>query len=751
VQPRSARARFAPSRPLALVLVLVSALVLGTPTAGAQLIDHSVTVRFINFSPLDVATASGLQAGNCWDQAPPGVIPAGATVVWKTEPCNPLIPTPLVGVVGLRIRGAPNGVDGQVTWDTNVLGNPNPFTATVPQGCELQRRILQGGAELEVELTLICRFSSLDGIPDLWKIHGALLQDDPGAPAQLVDLPRMGAKVGQKDIFVHMDWMEDSSRSQKVRPEALRRVRDAFLAKGFHLHIDHGPDSVNYATNQPWGNLSRAHKVPVDLELGSGSKDAMDKTTYDWTEFDAIKEATGEPISFKRSGRSRIFRYALAAVTLGKDGGGTLSAAGLARSAIGSDFLLALGVLSRPATVDDETGTFMHELGHSLGLEHGGVDEVNYKPNYFSVMNYAYADFGVPRSSGPNIWDYHSAPTTVFDERGIVEERGLGPQAAGYGASHYCKEVDFFGTLVPDVRLVTNFAAEPIDWDCDGVLNESGYDYDVNNDSPREPAGTLGVLISYDDWANLKLANGLVGQVSGALPLLPRTTTTTSDPPPQDRVQTAPPDTTPPVSTTVASPAPNAAGWHKTDVTVTLSATDNAGGSGPARLEYNLNNTGWQKSTAPVVVSTDGSHTFQYRAIDRARNQEAAKSITVKIDKTPPTVSCSANPTSIWPANHKMVNVTAAVSVTDPGSSQAGFVLVSVTSNEPDNGQGDGNTGADIQGFVVNTPDVAGQLRAERSGGGSGRVYTLTYKGSDVAGNSTTCNTSVTVAHDRGR
>src|SRR5262249_33646707 len=45
-------------------------------------------------------------------------------------------------------------------------------------------------------------------------------------------------------------------------------------------------------------------------------------------------------------------------------------------------------------------GTFMHELGHNFGLEHGGVlmqfgrlspeAGLNYKPNYISVMNYAY-------------------------------------------------------------------------------------------------------------------------------------------------------------------------------------------------------------------------------------------------------------------------------------------------------------------------------------------------------------------------
>ena len=82
--------------------------------------------------------------------------------------------------------------------------------------------------------------------------------------------------------------------------------------------------------------------------------------------------------------------------------------------------------------------------------------------------------------------------------------------------------------------------------------------------------------------------------------------------------------------------------------------------------------------------------------------------------------------------------------VADSLSGSAGFKLISVTSNEPDSGQGD------IQGFVTGAQSVAGQLRAQRLGSGTGRVYTLTYAGSDGAGNSATCSTTVTVPHDQG-
>ncbi|MGW4642319.1 hypothetical protein ACWEN6_27655 [Sphaerisporangium sp. NPDC004334] len=61
----------------------------------------------------------------------------------------------------------------------------------------------------------------------------------------------------------------------------------------------------------------------------------------------------------------------------------------------GKDFVVTLGTMrDRPVRV--QSGTFVHELGHALGLKHGGTDEVNYKPNYLSAMNYRYQATGIP-------------------------------------------------------------------------------------------------------------------------------------------------------------------------------------------------------------------------------------------------------------------------------------------------------------------------------------------------------------------
>ena len=71
------------------------------------------------------------------------------------------------------------------------------------------------------------------------------------------------------------------------------------------------------------------------------------------------------------------------------------------------------------------------------------------------------------------------------------------------------------------------------------------------------------------------------------------------------------------------------------------------------------------------------------------------------------------------------------------------MTLLSVTSNEPDNGLGDGDRPNDI----VILDDFTFDLRAERSGTGEGRIYTITYEVVDACGNSTVASATVTVPH----
>jgi hypothetical protein len=207
---------------------------------------------------------------------------------------------------------------------------------------------------------------------------------------------------------------------------------------------------------------------------------------------------------------------------------------------------------------------------------------------------------------------------------------------------------------------------------------------------------------------------------------------------------------TPPTTTATPSPPPNAAGWERTDVTVTLAATAAAGGLPVQDLTYSatgaqaIASTTVQGSTATVPITTEGTTTLSYFATDQAGNKEQAQTLTVRIDTTPPTVACRASPSVLWPPNGKLVPVQVTVSVTDPnGSGPSGFTLVSLTSTE-------GDIATEQQGFAVGTASTSGALRAARAGSGSGRVYSLAYRASDVAGNTATCTATVSVPHDQG-
>jgi hypothetical protein len=107
------------------------------------------------------------------------------------------------------------------------------------------------------------------------------------------------------------------------------------------------------------------------------------------------------------------------------------------------------------------------------------------------------------------------------------------------------------------------------------------------------------------------------------------------------------------------------------------------------------------------------------------------------------------SPDHLWPPNHKMQNVQAIFDIQDCDPAPK-VQLLSVTSNEPDNGLGDGDTVSDISGASLGTDDRLVQVRAERAGGGSGRVYTFVYRVTDASGNATDATATVTVPHDQG-
>lgn len=194
---------------------------------------------------------------------------------------------------------------------------------------------------------------------------------------------------------------------------------------------------------------------------------------------------------------------------------------------------------------------------------------------------------------------------------------------------------------------------------------------------------------------------------------------------------------------TTASGVPT--NWTNQDVSVKLSATDE--NSGVAKTEYKINNGEWVPYTNGIQVTTEGVNTVHYRSVDKAGNTEVTKSVEVKIDKTVPTLAFSFNPSIITDRNHLMLPITATVNANDSLSGVASVQLVSIVSNQSDNGIGDGNTAQDIQGADFGTLDTNFFVRAERRGN-EDRIYTVTYKVNDNVGNSTVTTQTITVKHD---
>jgi hypothetical protein len=185
-----------------------------------------------------------------------------------------------------------------------------------------------------------------------------------------------------------------------------------------------------------------------------------------------------------------------------------------------------------------------------------------------------------------------------------------------------------------------------------------------------------------------------------------------------------------------------------TEVTLNGTATDNVS----TRFNFTWSENGVILATETNVTFTTltytfnlGEHVVTLNATDEAGNTGSDDATVTVIDTTPPELTVVASPRALWPPNHKYVKVKVNVTAFDICDSSPNVTFVSITCNEPDNSLGDGNTVDDI----VIIDDFTFSLRAERSGQGSGRIYTITYKATDASGNESMASVTIEVPHNQ--
>ncbi len=348
--------------------------------------------------------------------------------------------------------------------------------------------------------------SDLDGIPDSAKV--------PGGSYAGLDLYAMGARRGQRDIFLEIDYMASSDSATTPRREALEKMQKAFAANGIALHMDVGGlygESFSPAQFHLGGGNAIPFSPCIELDtssVGAGARDGC-------ASFQSYKNAHFDVR------RRFIFHYAVFAHSLNSNG--SAGPSGTAEL-FGNDLIVTLGgygfsdasEVGRNMLINMQASALMHEFGHNLGLKHGGNEDVNYKPNHYSIMNYLYQFTGL--SATPN--SLHAADRYYLayglkglsycglEENSPCTDRFLMNYSDGTGAvldENNLSEAHNIGRGSIDGAYA--------DWDNNNALTTTSFG---NNINPLDGYGRS-VLKDYNEWGNLVLpfSRGFSGSSSG--------------------------------------------------------------------------------------------------------------------------------------------------------------------------------------------------------------------------------------------
>jgi len=376
-----------------------------------------------------------------------------------------------------------------------------------------------------------------DGLLDGWERNG--YNADGDATIDL-DLPTIGTSPFKKDLLLELDCLVAAGNhthcpAQAAVQDVVQGFANAPIINrdgswGVQLHVDVGNiygDAFNVATA-----VART-EVPVNNgavgHLGNyGSTTSIPEAGNTIVDFDGAAGNPGVNIATIRaanmdSRRFLVMRYGLFGHNTNARQAVNDCTSGLA---LGDMFMVTLGGVRNPVppatnptrcwgadaggqsvgSRAQQAGTLMHEFGHVLGLDHGGGDGDNAKPNYLSVMNYSFQQCSVPATAGvglPGGCDFSRIDLDDLVETSLDECKGLGN---GLPAVNWNGDGNFSGPFLDGATCSPSSPNVTFNVNDDTTADMNGNDSQDGTEPDR-----LTTLAGYDDWDNLQYrlnANG---------------------------------------------------------------------------------------------------------------------------------------------------------------------------------------------------------------------------------------------------
>ncbi|XQF92137.1 PKD domain-containing protein [Pseudoalteromonas espejiana] len=326
----------------------------------------------------------------------------------------------------------------------------------------------------------------LDGIPDCSELEGSTFGGLP--------LYEWGARANQKDIFIEVDYMDSTDIGITPQRIAIEKVISVFNNNGYTVHFDVG-DLFDQSTGTSIENF----------DLGGGTTVPFN----DYTPFE-YDQGTANLFAYKMeyadTRRRPIFHYLLMANSGNSDG--SISGSGIAEIN-GNDLMLTMGgwglsvddQVSQNVTNNYQASTIFHELGHNLGLYHGGDEEVNFKPNHLSSMNYLYQLTGLS-SIGNNEGDrYYDRFYTNNVNCDIAPSTNNQTGSTDDFIINYSNgsSADINESTIDETEGLKRAGSTAVDYNCNAVIGETLTNFDANQDSQ------ITILTDVDEWGMIDL------------------------------------------------------------------------------------------------------------------------------------------------------------------------------------------------------------------------------------------------------